>query len=235
VDEEITGVPRPWWKDPTVWLPLVGFGGIILAFEGPNIASAVTDVISRGSHISYGTLNESIGIVNEDPEALRAAASQRLGIVLDADTYALARMIRSEGAAQGELRAHVALNDLADLGWSSLFYLLTYSTDPQRKGLYGMQYSPAVPPTYPKANARRYSTSQNPYAGDARLALKVLADRANGVDKALSAVKFLDKSGLLAQAGAKRFETTDASWRGEGLEPFSLPEYGTDLVLYRRG
>lgn len=206
-----------------------------MAYESQTIVSAVSDVMNRGSHISYGTLNEVTGIVNEDPEALCRAASVRLGVTLDDDTYALARMIRSEGAAQGELRAHVALNDLADLGWSSLFYLLTYSTDPQRKGLYGMQYSPAVPPTYPKVNARRYSTSQNPYAGDARLALKVIADRANGVDKAFGAVKFLDKSGLLAQAGAKRFEVTDASWRGEGLEPFSIPEYGTDLVLYRRG
>lgn len=196
----------------------------------------VKDITTRGNHISYGTFDETTGVVLESPEDLRVAASGRVGWDIPRDIYALSRMIRSEGAGEGLLRAHVAMNDLASVSWAdNLFDLLTYSTDPERRGLYGAQYSPAVPGLYDAANARRYATSQNPYEGDLKTAVTAWEERSQGIDRAQGAVKFIDRSSMGKQAGSRSFAEVDASWRGEGLQPFTLADYGSDLVLYRKG
>jgi hypothetical protein len=157
------------------------------------------------------------------------------GIDISPDAYALARMIRSEGAAQGLLRAHVAMNDAATFQYASdLFGLLTFSNDTTRRGMFGKQWSPAVPPSYPVANARRYSTASDPYEGDVNMALAAIAERANGIDRAQGAVKFIDKGSMGVQLGSKPFDAIDASWRSEGLQPFTLADYGDNLVLYKK-
>jgi hypothetical protein len=226
----------PWYKDPIVLLSAAAVGGSILFFGGAKeLANVTTDVFTRGNHVTYGTLDPTLGIVLESPSNLRDAAGQRMGIVLDDNAYALARMIRSEGAAEGLLRAHVAMNDAATFPYASdLFGLLTFSNDPQRRGVYGAQWSPAVPPNYPKANARRYATSKDPYEGDVNMAIAAIAERANGVDRADGAVKFIDKSSMGVQLGSKSFEEIDAAWQGDGLIPFTLADYGPDLVLYKK-
>lgn len=226
----------PWHKDPIVWLSAGSLGAALLFLGGAKEVSDVArDVFTRGNRVSFGTLDKTLGIVLEAPEALRVAAGQRIGLDIDRDTYALARMIRSEGAAEGLLRAHVAMNDLATFPYASdLFGLLTFSNDPKRRGLYGVQYSPAVPPNYPRANVRRYSTSGNPYEGDVHMALAALQERNTGIDRANGAVKFIDRSSMGVQLGSRSFEEVDASWQSEGLQPFTLTEYGSDLVLYKR-
>lgn len=226
----------PWYKDPIVLLSAAALGGGVLWLGGAKeLAAVTTDVFTRGNHVTFGTLDPTLGIVLESPTVLRVAASQRMGVDLDDNTYALARMIRSEGAAQGLLRAHVALNDLQSFPYASdLFGLLTFSNDAQRRGVYGSQWSPAVPPNYPKANARRYSTSKDPYEGDVNMAISAIGERNAGIDRANGAVKFIDKSSMGVQLGSKSFEAIDAAWQGEGLQPFTLADYGTDLVLYKR-
>lgn len=223
-----------WYASPWTWAAAAA--GLVL-FSTPKGKTVMADTITpifKGPRVSQGLYIESLGIVTTTPEALRTQASNAMGESLTNDVYALARMIRSEGSKQGEVRAHVALNDLATLPFlRSLFGLLTYSTDPKRRGLYGAQWSKAVPPQYPHANARRYATIQDPFKSDIIMAKKVLADRVAGIDKSQGATKFIDKSGMGGvQPGSRSFESVNAEW-SKSYEPFQLAEYGDDLVLYR--
>lgn len=214
------------------------------------IVGGVKDVFSRGKQVSLGPLNAVLGIVTVTPAELLKQASWTMGRPVAQEVYALARMIRSEGAEEGELRAHAVCNDLKTFKWAnSLFGIITYSTNPQRRGYYGMQYSPPVRgpspglgangkpipgPILQAANKRRVSSSKDPYQGDILVAEKVLLDRRAGIDKAMGATKFIDKSSMGKQVGSRPFAVVDAEWRSEGYSPFTLPEFGTDLVLYRR-
>jgi hypothetical protein len=229
-----------WWENKDLWIGLAGFGGIVAALQlggyDPigKVTFEVTNVFARGNRLTYGTLNDGSGIVLEDPETLRSAASSRFGQDLSSDVYALARMVRSEGAKEGRLRVHVALNDQAALGWSSPFVLLTYSTDPQRKGMFGRQYSAAAPPQYPNKMVRRYATSKDPYEGDVQTVLAALAEHDQGIDPSLGATKFLDKGSFGIQEGTGSWAAKDAQWLSEGNVAYTVPEYGDDLVLYRK-
>lgn len=229
-------MPRPWYKDPWVWAGIGAAGVGFFALYTPA-QDAVVDVFERGKKLSYGTFDEQLGIVLESPEDLRVAASGRFGQDIPADIYAAARMLRSESAKSGTLRVHVALNDLASFQYAStLFELLTYSTDPKRKGVYGAQYSPAVPPNYPAQNKRRYSTAQNPYEGDVNTAFQAWEMYQAGNDTSGGATKFLDISSMGGvQSGTGSFEAKNAEWVADGYTPFTLPEFGSDLVLYRKG
>ncbi len=222
-------------NDPLFWGSL-GLGGLLYFWQRrSDIISDVKDIIVRGRILTHGSFDPTLGIVIDRSDDLHQAAVARAGFDFPLEAYSLARMIRSEGAAQGEVRAHVALNDLAQLGWKSLHYLLTYSRDPNRKGLYGQQWSPSVPPNYPTANARRYSTREDPYEGDVRLAVKVLHDHANGIDPSNGATKFVDiKSMSGTQSGTRSFQDIDAEWKADGYVAYTLPAYGDNLVFYRR-
>lgn len=222
-----------WYENPWIWGGLLGVGGLYVysRYNNQSLTFTVSDPIMRGQKLSSTVLSH--GIIPDDPEILRQQASIALGRDISNDVLALARMIRSEGASQGELRGHVALNDLNDLGWTSLFYLLTYATD-NRKGHYGEQYAPADN-IYPSTSVRRYSTSRDPYAGDVYLAEKILNDRAIGIDKANGATKFVDKNSFGVQEGTGSYADLEQKWEADGLQPFSLPEYGTDIVLFKKG
>lgn len=229
----MASVRRRWYEDPWLWGSLAALGGAVAFFKPAR--EAVVDVFKRGRKLSYGELDPVLGIITEPPESLRAAASTRYGQDIPEDVYAAARMVRSEGAAQGNLRVHVALNDLITFPYAStLFELLTYSTDPARRGWYGKQYSPAVPPDYPKANKRRYATSGNPYEGDVLTASAAIREREQGIDRANGASKFIDRSSMGVQEGSRSFAEVDAEWKASGYTAFTLPEYGSDLVLYRK-
>lgn len=228
---------RSFFADPVTWTAL-GLGGVFLLWQrgGPGrVLAEVSDVIGRGKILTHGSYDSTLGIVTDTPANLVAAASARMGQDISQDVYSLARMIRSEGATQGDIRAHVALNDLAALGWSSLKYLLTYSTDAKRRGFYGAQYSRAVPPVYPNANVRRYSTREDPYEADVLTALRVITDHAAGIDPSNGATKFVDKKSMGgAQQGTGSFSSLDARWKADGYLAYTLPEYGDDLVFYKR-
>lgn len=247
---------RRWFEDPVVWGTAALFVGGYFYFGQPTpqaIVGGVKDVFTKGSRLTYGVM-DSRGIVITSPDALLNALETRLGYVVDQDVQALARMIRSEGAAEGNARAHVALNDLARLQMASLFDLLTYSTASWSRGWFGKQASFKYRAkdggeTWNRADAavdseghftildkqvRRYSTAQDPYDGDIATARQAIAEHAAGIDPTGGAVKFLDKSGLRAQEGAGSYAGILAKWGEEGLVAFTLPELGDDFVLFRR-
>jgi hypothetical protein len=223
-----------WSEDD--WLLLGGLAVLSGILWGREIKDTVVDVIGRGDRLTYTTLDGSgiVGIKNADetitpvdPDDLVAQASAVMGRPISADAYALARMARSEGIDAGELRIHVALNDLADLndrrgfGWSAAD-LITYSTDSAARGHFGQQLH------------RRYASPQDPYQGDIILAEKVLADHAAGVDPTQGAIKFVDKSSFGVQAGTGSYDATVTAWAAEGLAPFNLPGESDDFVVFRR-
>lgn len=232
--------------------------GALVYFRKP-IEEGVRDMFVRGDRLTYAAVDDIDGNVLDSPSVLVGAASARAGFDITPAAYGLARMIRSEGAASGDLRAHVALNDLADLGWSSLHNLLTFSTASWAKGKYGKQHSvvyqtPTGGPTGDKnaalmvagkdgklvpkvlqSQTRRYSTWRDPYMGDVRTAMKAIADRERGIDKARGAVKFVDVSSMGGvQSGTGSYAALVERWGRDGLVPFNIPEYGTDLVLFKR-
>ena len=219
-------------------LLLLGAAGVAAAGLAGVHRKEIADVIKRGSKVTRSTWLEGMeryGVRGDPPELLLSEAQLMMGRPVSHDVYALARMIRSEGASEAEARGHVALNDLDAVGWAAgLYDLLTYSTDSTRRGLYGKQYSPSVPPRFPRANKRRYSTARDPYEGDIQWAEKILRDRARGIDPTGGAVKFIDKSAMGIQPGSTTFAAKDAQWRREGLVGYTLPQFGDDLVLYRR-
>lgn len=225
-----------WWEDRDLWIGVLGFGGVVAALQlaglnpvaqitsaAGDAAFAVTDVFAKGDRLSYGTLGPD-GTVLDDPETLRQAASARYGSDIDRSVYALARMLRSEGAKQGDVRVHVALNDLMALGWADPFTLITYSTDAAKKGKYGSQAT------------RRYASPQDPYTGDVQTVLAAMNAHDSGDDPSQGATKFVDVSSMGGvQPGTTSYDALVARWAPEGLQPFTLPQYGTDLVFFKKG
>lgn len=229
-----------WYENPLVWggAALVVVGA---AFEGENMLNLMKDFVGRGEKLTSSTWyddNEKSGIIREEPESLRALASLVAGFNVPLDMYSLARMIRSEGATQGRARAHVAYNDLAKFPYASnLHGLLTYSTDGKRRGLYGKQWSPKYvgkTDTFLKANARRYSTTKDPYMIDLKTALQIAEERKRGTDPTRGASKFIDIDSMGKQEGSRTFAEVDAEWKASGYKAYSLPEYGNNLVFYRK-
>lgn len=189
----------------------------------------IVNVFDRGDRLSSSTV--SSGVVNESVDELLAQASSTLGFDADADTYALARMGRSEGVDGEEYRMHVALNDLAQLQetygsnvYSSLLALMIHSKVAAADGHFSQQ-----------SLGKKYATTRDPYVGDYQLAQKVFADRANGLDPTGGATKFVDKSSFRAQPGAtKTYDQVVADWAAEGLSPVSLPNASDNFVVFVR-
>jgi hypothetical protein len=229
-------VARRWWENPWVWGTLGA--AVVGASMVPEVRFMAKDIVGRGAKASTGRWykgDERYGFIETEPEDLRRQAELTAGINIPLDVYSLARMIRSEGASAGRVRAHVALNDLKTFRYAATLHgLLTYSTDNTRRGWYGKQYSGPMPPEFPKANKRRYATSKDPYEADLHLALKVIDERRRGIDPTRGASKFLDISSMGKQEGSRTFASVDAEWKADGYVSYTLPEYGSDLVLYRR-
>ena len=217
------------WSDDEKWLLGGLAAGVLLLWGRPiynTVVAPVVDVIGRGDRLTTTSLDAN-GMIPDDVDDLVAQASAVLGAAADPDLYALARMARSEGISAGALRIHVALNDLADLntrkgyGWSAVD-LITYSTDAAARGHFGQQLH------------RRYASTQDPYAGDYALAAQTVADHNAGVDATGGAIKFVDKSSFGVQAGTGSYDAIVATWAQEGLQPFNVPGYSDDFVVFRR-
>jgi hypothetical protein len=206
-------------------------------WQGPTIARGaavaagyVLNVFDRGNHLSDSTI-DAAGVVQEDPEVLRTMAEAVLGYAADLDTYALARMGRSEGVDGMETRMHVALNDLADLQrqygtgvYSSISALMLHSKNSDADGHFSQQYL-----------GKRYSTSKDPYEGDYHLAEKVRQDHANGIDTSGGAIKFVDRDSFSTQPGStSTYEDTVIKWAAQGLAPFTVDGATDNLVVFRR-
>lgn len=213
-----------WSRDEK--LLLAGLGGVGLLFWGRQVASTVVDVIGRGARLTTTTLDAS-GVIQADPEQLAAQASAVMGRPISLDLLALSRMVRSEGVGAGVLRVDVALNDLADLndrkgyGWTP-FDLITYSTAAAARGKFGTQLH------------RRYASSKDSYEGDVRLVELELLNHANGGDATRGAVKFVDRSSFGAQEGTGSYDQLVETWAQEGLQPFNVPGYSDDFIVFRR-
>jgi hypothetical protein len=216
------------------WLGLAALGlvGGLLIWQRDAIIETVVDIVNRGDRLTFVAAGDN-GQAMADPGALRAQASLMLGREITQDVYSLARMIRSEGAAQGRIRAHVAMNDAHELGWS-LHQLITYSTNNFARGLYGQQYTPAANAPAGIASKRRYASTKDPHAGDVEVVEAAIAERAAGVDPTGGGVKFVDKSSMGVQTGSGSYAELVKSWAADGLRPFTLPGGGADLVVFRR-
>jgi hypothetical protein len=195
---------------------------------GEIAVGAVTNVFSRGNRLNHTTT--VAGVVPDDPQELIDEASAVLGRPIDADTYALARMGRSEGIDGMEYRMHVALNDLADLQgrygtniYSSVLALMVHSKNAIADGHFSDQ-----------GLGKRYATPRDPYAGDVLLAERVQADHAAGTDPTGGATKFVDKDSFGVQAGTSSYEDQVSAWADEGLVPMNLPGASDNFVVFYR-
>ncbi len=204
--------------------------------------NTIMDTITRGKRLTYTELGDD-GLIPEDPAELVDQAADVLGRDLPQELYDLARMKRSEQGQNddGRLRVHVALNDAAEHNWSTHF-AITYSTNAAAKGRYGEQFTPAERAPGGVKSVRRYATSKDPYEGDVGIVERVLLERAQGLDPTSAngqvgggAVKFVDRSSLGGvQEGSSSYDAIVARWAAEGLEPFTVPGYPADLVVFRR-
>lgn len=222
-------------------LYLMGAAGLglvaLAAWKGEEITNAVvdtvTDVVSRGTRLTHAAPGPD-GVVPIRPDALRLTAAGVLGYDLVQDAYDLARMIRSEGASAGILRAHVALNDADDLGWT-VHGTITYSTNPAANGWFGEQFTSAARAPNGVKSSRRYATTKDPYAGDVEIAQQAMLEHVQGIDPTGGAVKFVDKSSMGGvQAGSGSYADLVERWAAERLQPFNVPGYSDDLVVFRR-
>lgn len=180
--------------------------------------NAVVDLTQRGSRLTETYTNVD-GNIPEEPQDLANAASAVLGFDADLNTYGAARMVRSEeGSLSPEVRAllvHVLLNDAHALGGWSITETLTYSTNPDNRGLYGHQ------------TTRRYSTALDPYEQDYGIAAQVIASRAAGeADPTNGATKFFNR-GLA-------MNPVPASWLASGYQPEQLDPAPDRLVFFRK-
>lgn len=123
----------------------------------------MTDLVGAGKRLSSSTRDDA-GIVVEDPEELReqAATASGLGSELTSDTYALARMVRSEaGSADLTTKvrlACVAINQARALGWSP-YDVIVYHKSGSRDGRYGSQIT------------GRFASGSDPYEIDVKAAV----------------------------------------------------------------
>lgn len=228
-DEELA-----WWA--------AGAAAVLaVIWKGRVIVDAATDVINRGAQLTSAPLGDD-GVVIGTPDDLAAEASGVMGRMIHPDVYSGARMIRSEGAAAGLLRAHVALNDAAALGWT-MRRLITYAIvshskpaqlHPAADGLYGEQFVPSDRAPGGVPISRRYTSSKDPHAGDVLTFEQAVAEQAQGIDPTGGAVKFVDRSSLGIQIGSSRYDDLVARWGKEGLAPFTVDGWSDDFVVFRR-
>lgn len=184
-------------------------------------------LVGRGEVLSSGTLVN--GVVQEDPSDLVAQASAVLGFAADSDTYALARMGRSEGVDGMVYRMHVALNDLQSLQstyglgvYSSMTALMIHSKVAGADGHYSQQ-----------SLGKRYSTARDPFQADYALAQQVQSDHDSGIDPTGGATKFVDKSGFAAQPGATQtYAEVAAQWASNGYTAQNLPDASSNFVVF---
>jgi hypothetical protein len=220
---------------------LLAAGGVALVglalWRGPELVATVRDVVTRGDRLTHAGVAAD-GVVHVAPEQLRAAAAAVMGRVgeldLLLDVYGCARMVRSEGAAQAAIRTHVALNDQAELGWSSLNQLFTYSTNPGARGFYGQQRTAAALAPGGVTSVRRYATTTDPYVADVWAVEEAMIMHRQGMDPTGGAVKFVDISSMGVQPGTGSYAALVERWAADGLRPFTLPGESPDLVVFRR-
>jgi len=208
------------------WLIILAVVAVLVLIAPPAVAVA-RDLVTRGARLTSTELNDA-GDIDDDPAALAAAASDVAGHDVPVATFTLAFMLRSEGGSHGPMsklqRAHVALNDAAKHFGGELYKCITASSRGQTG--YGSQ------------SGRRYATDRDPYENDLAIAEQALEERAQGIDRAGGAEKFVNESAMGGvQPGTPTYDALVAKWAPEGLHPVELADDNDepDLIFFRRG
>ena len=223
--------------------------GLVAIYGADSVTFFTTDWFTRGKRLTVAPTAPN-GVVPVPPSLLAEAASRVMGRPVSVNDYAIARMVRSEGANKGGVRAHVAYNKMREMNFTPVEYV-TFATKPWSRGFFGKQYSAKYHkqgggetwdvkqarkehPQVIEGQVRQVASNIDPYEGDVKLAEQVAAERAMGIDKANGATRFLDKSAMGKQEGTGTAEAKIAEWKGQGFVAFTLPETGSDLVLFRK-
>jgi hypothetical protein len=207
--------------------------GVVGLLYHREIVATARDIVSRGARLTDTTLNDrDPAWIEWEPADLAAQAESVFGqpfaraAFSSLGVYALARMSRSEaGPRDGDdsrrVRMHVALNDVAELGWE-LPRLFLFSKYDGADGHFGEQ------------RGRRYSTARDPYAGDILLAWQAIDDHAAGTDPTGGAVKFVDADSMGKQKGSTTWPALVERWGKEGLTPYNVQGLGENFYVFRR-
>lgn len=210
------------------------FGGVLMAGSGGTFVDAWAALFTRGPALTDSHFADKHNVA-EDPAALAAACSAKVGQDVSLDLYALARMIASEDPANvgkaNVCRAWTALNDAEAHFGGSAFACVTASSAAGRRGgvraeWFGHQWG------------RRYSTANDPHRGHLDIARAVWDAFYGGrrdSDPTGGAEKFLNVSGMGGvQKGTGSYDSTLAQWEKGGLVHFTIEGVTGDLVFFRR-
>lgn len=191
---------------------IVGIGALIMFGGGTVFLTRAP----RGKRLSSCTTNPN-GTVSPPPEALRLQAETAMGRSVSMTAYAVARMLRSEGGSDTNIkrrvRAWVLWNDFQKLRkangparWPTLESVLVFSISKGENGVFGDQ------------RGRRYATPLDPYEGDLIDAEAFIREFAAGKgDPTAGATKFVDKNALGKQPGTegKTLASLEKDWGGK--------------------
>lgn len=185
-------------------------------------ANLLTSVVTGNRRLTVAKLNEA-GVVLDDPADLVARAAAVVGREVDADSYSLARALRSESGGDESdtaklYRAHVLIN-LASSRGLTLTQLALAHTNPNRDGRYGRQIGGA------------FATTQDPYVRELELAEKARSES----DSTGGAIQFSDQLAFGIQAGTTDWRSHVAQRESEGKAGGILPGAPTTLVFWWRG
>lgn len=206
-------VDRKWYYAGAVALGGYLFRDFLFSSIDGGI-DVLSDLVGSGRKLTLSS-QDSDGVVEQDPEALRVDAETLLGREISADAYALARMVRSEAGAANittKVRlANVAMNQARALGWS-VYDVIVYHKTPARDGRYGAQIS------------GRFASSKDPYEADLKAAEQALRGDITG-----GATNFAHQSAFGKQLGtASNIQPFVDTMAREGKVP---GYYGTDSNL----
>lgn len=187
------------------------------AKEGVDV---LTDLVGSGRKLSTSTRDDA-GVVEQEPDDLRAQAESTMGRDVSEDAYALARMVRSEaGSADLTTKvrlANVAINQAHALGWSP-YQVIVFHNTPSRDGRYGKQIS------------GRFASTLDPYEVDLKAAEQALQGDITG-----GATNFAHQSAFGKQLGtASNIQPFVDTLASEGKVP---GYFGSDsnLIFFWRG
>jgi len=190
-----------------------------------DVLPELVDVVSRGARLTTAAVDAS-GIVTTPDYELLSQAAAVVGRDVDRDAYSLARMVRSEEGAAGQIAktylCHVMMNQ-ADAAGLGITEIIQRHNQAARNGHYGAQISGAV------------ASGQDPYESDLAAAEYALSQRANGDDPTAGATNFVDKRAFGVQAGTSTFDDLVSRWGADGRAPGNLPDASPNLVFFWRG
>lgn len=211
------------WRSPSTWAWWVWVAIVLgLVIVAPTAGRFVLNVLTRGARLTWTEADDN-GDISESPDDLADDAANQINSPVDANEYALARMLASEEetSSQGTKVAigWVAVNVAARRG-ESVTQLLTTDTNAHGTGKFGKQ------------TGRWASTLYDPYVGDLTIAQAILQGKVP--DPTGSAIHFYrptlqDKLLALGKVNSSA-DDIDAAWGGNG---FTVDGADSGITFYR--